>query len=84
MFSYITMNWRGRPLISYRVIIQLTANTTTKKGLKINAQLDQGYYPTRPGSRSPTSPCARDRSTNFRAGPKEPRVNNLRGWWCRG
>jgi hypothetical protein len=46
MFSYITMNWRGRPLVSYRVIIQLIANTTTKKGLKINADLDQGYYPT--------------------------------------
>jgi hypothetical protein len=46
MFSFITMNWRGRPLTSYRVIIQLIANTTTKKGLKINADLDQGYYPT--------------------------------------
>jgi hypothetical protein len=46
MFSYITMNWRGRPLVSYRVIIQLIANTTTKKGLKINADLDHGYYPT--------------------------------------
>ena len=46
MFSYITMNWRGRPLVSYRVIIQLIANTTTSKGLKINADLDQGYYPT--------------------------------------
>jgi hypothetical protein len=46
MFSYITMNWRGRPLVSYRVIISLIANTTTKKGLKINADLDQGYYPT--------------------------------------
>jgi hypothetical protein len=46
MFSYITMNWRGRPLVSYRVIIQLIANTTTKKGLKINADLDQRYYPT--------------------------------------
>jgi hypothetical protein len=45
MFSFITMNWRGRPLTSYRVIIQLIANTTTKKGLKINAELDEGYYP---------------------------------------
>jgi hypothetical protein len=32
MFSFITMNWRGRPLTSYRVIVQLIANTTTKKG----------------------------------------------------
>ena len=45
MFSFITMNWRGRPLTSYRVIVQLIANTTTKKGLKINAELDEGSYP---------------------------------------
>jgi hypothetical protein len=46
MFSFITMNWRGRPLTSYRVIVQLIANTTTTKGLKVNAALDEGYYPT--------------------------------------
>ena len=46
MFSFITMNWRGRPLTSYRVIVQLIANTTTKKGLKVNAALDEGHYPT--------------------------------------
>jgi hypothetical protein len=46
MFSFITMNWRGRPLTSYRVVVQLIANTTTKKGLKINADLDPGPYPT--------------------------------------
>ena len=36
----------GRPLTSYRVVVQLIANTTTKKGLKVNAELDEGYYPT--------------------------------------
>jgi hypothetical protein len=46
MFSFITMNWRGRPLTSYRVVVQLIANTTTTKGLKIEAELDEGYYPT--------------------------------------
>jgi hypothetical protein len=45
MFSFITMNWRGRPLTSYRVMVQLIANTTTKKGLKVKAELDEGYYP---------------------------------------
>jgi len=45
LFSFITMNWRGRPLTSYRVIVQLIANTTTSKGLKVNAELDQGHYP---------------------------------------
>jgi hypothetical protein len=46
MFSFITMNWRGRPLTSYRVIVQLIAYTTTKNGLKVNADLDHGHYPT--------------------------------------
>jgi hypothetical protein len=46
MFSHITRNWRGRPLISHEVIIQLIANTTTQAGLKIRAELDRGHYPT--------------------------------------
>jgi hypothetical protein len=46
MFSFITMNWRGRPLVTYRTIVELIANTTTKKGLKIQAGRDPGPYPT--------------------------------------
>ncbi len=46
MFCHITQNWRGRPLVSHGVIIRLTANTTTKKGLRIRAELDKGQYPT--------------------------------------
>jgi hypothetical protein len=46
MFSQITQNWRGRPLVSHEVIIQLIANTTTKAGLRIRAELDSGHYPT--------------------------------------
>ena len=45
MFSFITMNWRGRPLTSYRTIVELIAATTTTSGLKIRAARDQGYYP---------------------------------------
>ena len=45
MFSHITQNWRGRPLVSHEVIINLIANTTTKAGLKIRAELDRGNYP---------------------------------------
>src|SRR5229473_6333847 len=44
MFSHITQNWRGRPLVSHEVIIQLIAHTTTKKGLKIHAELDSSRY----------------------------------------
>ena len=46
MFCHITQNWRGRPLVSHDVIINLIANTTTRQGLKIKAQLDCGVYPT--------------------------------------
>jgi hypothetical protein len=46
MFCHITQNWRGRPLISHEVVIQLIANTTTAAGLKIRAELDSGSYPT--------------------------------------
>lgn len=46
MFCHITQNWRGRPLVSHEVIIQLIANTTTATGLEILAELDDGIYPT--------------------------------------
>jgi hypothetical protein len=45
MFSYITENWRGRPLISHEVIVNLIANTTTEGGLHIEAELDVNRYP---------------------------------------
>ena len=46
MFCHITQNWRGRPLVSHDVIVQLIANATTQAGLKIQAELDTGAYPT--------------------------------------
>jgi hypothetical protein len=46
MFSHITQNWRGRPLVSHEVIVNLIANTTTRAGLTIRAELDRGTYPT--------------------------------------
>ena len=46
MFSFISMNWRGRPLTSYRTIVELIAATTTTKGLRIEAQRDTEWYPT--------------------------------------
>jgi hypothetical protein len=45
MFCHITQNWRGRPLVSHDVIINLIANTTTAKGLRIKAELDRKAYP---------------------------------------
>jgi transposase len=46
LFSFITMNWRGRPLTSIRVIIDLIAATTTRTGLSVQADYDPGWYPT--------------------------------------
>lgn len=44
MFSYISMNWRGRPLISHETIVNLIGSTTTRAGLTINAELDANLY----------------------------------------
>jgi hypothetical protein len=46
LFSAISMNWRGRPLTSHEVVVDLIANTTTRTGLRVRAHLDQGCYPT--------------------------------------
>ncbi len=46
LFSHITMNWRGRPLTSHEVIVQSIAATTTRTGLRVHAELDNGTYPT--------------------------------------
>lgn len=45
MFSHISMNWRGKPLYSHEVIVNLIASTTTRKGLKIEVELDTSTYP---------------------------------------
>ena len=44
LFSFITQNWRGKPLISHQVIVQLIAATTTKTGLTVHAELDPNPY----------------------------------------
>lgn len=46
MFSAISMNWRGKPLVSLEVIVNLIANTTTKTGLKIKAVINKNEYKT--------------------------------------
>jgi hypothetical protein len=45
LFSFITMNWRGEPLISHEVMINLIANTKTKTGLSVKVELDKREYP---------------------------------------
>ena len=46
MFSFISMNWKGKPLVSYEVIINLIKGTRTKSGLKISAKMDKQEYET--------------------------------------
>jgi transposase len=46
MFSFISLNWRGRALATRQIIVNLIGETTTKAGLKIHAALDNGLYPT--------------------------------------
>ena len=45
LFSFISMNWRARPLVSYRVIVDLISATTTDTGLKVCCELDTNLYP---------------------------------------
>ena len=45
LFSFISQNWRGKPLVSHQVIVDLIAATTTKKGLKVRAEIDLNRYP---------------------------------------
>jgi hypothetical protein len=59
LFSFISINWRGKPLRSYRTIVQLIAATTTDAGLKVRAELDENKYPrasrSAPGSSPPST-----------------------------
>jgi hypothetical protein len=45
LFSFISMNWRGKPLLTYQVIVSLIAATTTERGLRVRAELDSETYP---------------------------------------
>ena len=45
MFSFITMNWRGKPLTSLRTIIELISATSTSTGLTIQVDYDPNWYP---------------------------------------
>jgi hypothetical protein len=46
LFSFISINWRGRPLRTYETIVNLIANTTNRGGLIVRARLDRRKYPT--------------------------------------
>jgi hypothetical protein len=45
LFAYIAQNWRGKPLVSHQVIVQLIGSTTTDTGLKVACEIDGNLYP---------------------------------------
>jgi len=45
LFAFITMNWRGKPLVSHQVIVQLIGSTTTDTGLEVRCEIDRNLYP---------------------------------------
>ena len=45
LFSFITINWRGKPLRSYRTVVELIGATSTGTGLTVRAELDENEYP---------------------------------------
>ena len=47
LFSHISMNWRGRPLVNHEVIVKLIGKTSTRNGLRVKAKLDRRKYPTK-------------------------------------
>jgi hypothetical protein len=47
LFAHISMNWRGRPLVSHEVVVELIGATTTREGLQVQAERDTGVYPTK-------------------------------------
>ena len=47
LFAHMSMNWRGRPLVSHEVIVDLISATTTRSGLQGQAELDTSSYPTK-------------------------------------
>jgi len=44
LFSFITQNWRGKPLVSYQTIVQLITATTMRTGLHVKAEIDHASY----------------------------------------
>ena len=55
MFAFISQNWRGKPLLTHKVIVQLIAATTTVSGLAIRCNIDASRYPKAAKSQTPNS-----------------------------
>jgi hypothetical protein len=75
LFSAITQNWRGKPLVSHETVVNLIAATTTRTGLRVRSALDTNHYPkgVKVGDvemkTSPTSPTSSTGSGTTRSCP---------------
>jgi hypothetical protein len=79
LFSYITSNWRGQPLVSHQAIVNLIASTTTKTGLVVHAAMDTNTYPTgikvsdEEMANLRLTPCAFHGNWNYTIAPRKQR-----------
>ena len=65
LFSAITQNWRGRPLISHEVVVNLIGATTTQTGLRVTSKLDTNRYPAGQRCRTMSSPSSTSAEMRF-------------------
>src|SRR5215813_4049198 len=85
LFSFITQNWRGKPLVSYQAIVQLIAATTTTAVLTVRCQLDQNTYPAGikvsdaeiKGVITPSGHARRNRSSYCSECPKQTKTRRV-------
>jgi len=83
LFSFITQNWRGKPLVSHEVIVNLIARTTTDTGLEVRCELDTNSYPK--GIKVSDQDMARINITrhdfhgewNYTIGPQSPKTDTV-------
>jgi len=47
LFSYISTNWRGKPLVSLAMVVNMIVSTRTHRGLRVRCEMDKGRYPSR-------------------------------------
>ena len=89
MFCHITNNWRGRPLLSRQVVVNLIDSVTTEQGLQVKAALDENTYDAASRSVTPNSPqstsCATSSTASGIAGSgQRPLVarDKCSGYFC--
>ena len=78
LFSYISINWRAKPLVSRQAVIDLIASTTTSTGLKVYARLDENNYPTKLKVTDQQSPPCNSKATSSIQSGTTPSPHHLK------